>query len=229
MSTNRNSIWIVLVMSLFLSVRCVIAQEDSIATGVLKVRKPPVPSRYYVDISYSYSPAKSNFVQRLLQSDRKRKLPKDNDASLHPPEPVALPRKVVDSTRALEDSSFMIRFYEKEDRPANEFGWIDWMDQYEHYFQWNDTAGIDSAIFFYSVNTRGQVSVNAGADDAKDSSSTRLKENLLPYMKRLWIWYPAIWIVDDRGKQKKVNCIVTVKVYAVREDKVSRMPLKIVD
>lgn len=229
MSTSRFAFLFILLMSFFSSANVLIAQKDSIAAGVMKVRKPPVPSQYRVEISYAYSPAKQNFVQHLFSSKSKRKFPANNSEYLRPPEPVSLPKRVEDTTRAMQDSSFIIRFYEKEDRPANEFAWVAYLDQYEHYFQWSDTAGIDSTAFSYFVNTKGQISLNADADYANDSSSNRMKENLLPIMKRLWIWYPALWIVDDRGKQKKVNCNVYVKVYAIREDKLQRMPLKIVD
>ena len=45
----------------------VYSQNDSIETGVMKVRRPPVPSTYYVDFVYSYSPAKQGFLAHLFK------------------------------------------------------------------------------------------------------------------------------------------------------------------
>jgi hypothetical protein len=227
--TSRAGTIFILLFMFFMTGTSLIAQQDSVQPGVMKVRRPPVPSTYYIDLSYSYSPARQNFLSHLFKRVNRNKMPLADDNSLHPPEPVTIPRRDGDTTNALRDSSFMIRFYEKEDRPASEFAWIDWLDQYEHYFQWNDTAGIDSAVFVYDVNPRGQVKFMPGADNGKDSSSTAMQKKLIPLMRKLWIWYPAVWVVDERGRQKKINCKVTVKIYAVRDDQQERMPLKVVD
>ncbi len=215
---------LVMFLILFCGTSFIHAQNDSIETGVMKVRRPPVPSRYFVDLSYSYSPAKQGFLGDLFKR-------RNNgfDGYL-PPEPVTVVNRGEDSTRAIQDSSFMIRFYEKEDRPGEPFAWIEWLNQYEHQFAWNDTAGIDSAVFVYTINPRGQIKLfSLGAEDKKDSSAVALRNGLLPYMRKLWIWYPATTIQGDTGRRRKANCTVTVKVYAIREDHLQRMPLKIVD
>lgn len=194
------------------------AQQDSVKQGVMKVRKAPVSSSYYVQMSYSYSPAKRRFFHKREQTE----FIQPNQYEMHPPDPVSFPAQPDDSARMLQDSSFLMEFYEKQDRPAGQFAWINWLDQYEHYFAWNDTAGVDSCVFVYRVNTRGRIELMPGVVQ-NDSSAQAMSEGLIPYMRKLWLWFPATGI-DDAGKQHKFNCVVTVKIFAVRDDQPEKLP-----
>lgn len=125
------------------------------------------------------------------------------------------------------DSSFIITFYNKQGKPAEEFAWNEYVSQYEHTFEWDDTSGIDSTVFIYEVNSRGQV--KCGAIATADSSAMAMQKNLLPLMKKLWVWYPASGVSEGNRRQKKVSCIVRVQVYAVKLGYGQNLPLKIVD
>lgn len=195
--------------------------NDSIAQGIIKVRKAPIPSEYHVKLSYSYDTKQRG---PLLHFFGKRK---QGESWFSPPDPVTLESNLNDSNQTLLDSSFIITFYNKQGNPEGEFAWKEYLSQYEHTFEWDDTSGIDSTIFLYEVNSRGQV--KCGGIASSDSSAMALQKNLLPLMKKLWVWYPASRISDDGRKQKKVSCIVRVQVYAVKLGYGYNLPLKIVD
>ncbi len=207
-------------------------QQDSVATGVVTVRRPPVPSSYQVKLSYQYSSGRnSGFVFHFFgrhKRDREAMQMAHEQNNLYPPQPVTLPKREEDTINSLQDSSFMILYKRKNDRPAADYDWEAWLDQYEHYFMWSDTAVIDSAVFVYRVNRNGHVEMTPSPVDVKDTSAQRLQRNLIPHMRRLWIWYPGVWIVWEDGKQRQVDCTVTVKVYAIRDESEQRLPLKVV-
>lgn len=195
--------------------------NDSVAQGVIKVRKAPIPSEYQVKLSYSYDTKQRG---SFLHFFGKRK---QGEAWYSPPDPVALESNLNDSNQTLLDSSFIITFYNKQGNPEGEFSWKEYLSQYNHTFEWDDTSGIDSTVFIYEVNSRGQV--KCGALPSEDSSAMALQKNLLPMMKQLWVWYPAARITHDGRRQKKVTCIVRVQVYAVKLGYGQNLPLKIVD
>lgn len=195
------------------------AQQDTVRQGIIKVRRPPVPTSYYVKFDYQYHPARRG---HLFQFFRPRV--DSSKVILTPPEPVSVVHRA-DTVNAGKDSLDMEEFSKKNDRPIDGFTWTEWLNQYEHYMAWDDSAGIDSATFVYTVNTNGFVKFKAGTDDGKDSSSTALQKRLLPYMRKLWVWYPAT-SMDDAGKRRKnISCTATVKVYAVRNDE-EKLPIK---
>ncbi len=208
----------------FLTCYTVCAQNDSVQQGTIKVRRAPIPSDYYVKFEYTYHRGGAN--QGFISHWRNRKL---EGAVFAPPDPVTAEPNLNDTNETLLDSSFMITFYNKQGRPAEEFAWIEWMNTYEHLFDWDDTSGIDSTLFIFEVNPRGQVRCVPVAMTKDDSSALALQKNLTPLMKSLWIWYPASTITDDNRRQKKVSCTVVMKVYAVRIGEGQRMPLKVVD
>ena len=185
-------------------------QPDPVAQGVIKVRRAQVSSDYIVKFNYSYLPdtAKRFFHWRKQQH---------REVTYSPPDPVAVDPNRNDSNQTLVDSSFVITFYTKQGNPAGDFNWGEWLSQYEHTFDWSDTSGIDSAAFVFAVNPRGDMECRAVPPAREDSSSLALQQNLFPLMKRLWAWYPAYTVTGDARRRKPVACIVTVKVYAVRE------------
>jgi hypothetical protein len=210
-------------LGFFLTFAPLISQIDSVKQGTITVRRAPVPSDYYVKFDYNYHGQQHGFLHHLFNRE---------DSSLMafaPPDPVAADPNVNDTNETLLDSSFMITFYNKQGRPTEEFDWITWLDQYEHTFDWDDSSGIDSTLFIFEVNPRGQVNCVPVAMSKDDSSALVLQKNLIPLMKKLWIWYPASTITDEGKRQKKVSCTVVVKVYAVRIGEGQRLPLKIVD
>lgn len=208
-------------------------QQDSVTPGVVTVRRPPVPSSYKVQLSYQYSPGRRFvFPAHILgkrRYNREAMKMAHEKKNLYPPQPVTLPKKGEDTLNSLQDSSFMILYMRKNDRPAEDYNWEAWLNQYEHYFQWSDTAVIDSAVFIYEVNRNGHVEMRPSPVAVNDTSAQRLQRNLIPHMRRLWIWYPGVWIVREDGKQRQVNCTVTVKVYAIRDESEQRAPLKVVE
>jgi hypothetical protein len=208
-------------------------QQDSVTPGVVMVRRPPVPSSYKVQLSYQYSPGrkfvfpvhifgKRRYNRQSMQMAHEKK-------NLYPPQPVTLPKKGDDSLNSIQDSSFMILYKRKNDRPDGEYDWEAWLNQYEHYFLWSDTAVIDSAVFIYEVNRNGHVEMRPVPVAVNDTSAQRLQRNLVPHMRRLWIWYPGVWVIREDGKQRQVNCTVTVKVYAIRDESEQRAPLKVIE
>lgn len=195
------------------------AQQDTMKQGVIKVRRPPVSTDYYLSFDYHYHPARRgrlfHFFSPRVDSSK---------VIITPPEPVSVVHRA-DSVNPGNDSLAMEDFFRKDDRPIDGFTWVEWLNQYEHYMLWDDSAGIDSASFVYIVNTNGFVKFKIGADNGSDSSSTELQKRLTPYMRKLWVWYPAT-SMDDAGKRRKnVSCTVTVKVYAVRRDE-EKLPIK---
>lgn len=213
----------ILTLGFFLTSSPLLAQQDTVSQGTIKVRRAPVPSDYYVKFEYNYHGQPQGFLRRLFN--------REDSASMRfaPPDPVTAEPNVNDSNETMLDSSFMITFYNKQGRPAEEFDWINWLEQYEHQFDWDDSSGIDSTLFIFEVNPRGQVRYVPVAMTKDDSSALALQKNLTPLMKQLWIWYPASTITDDDRRLKKVSCTVLVKVYAVRVGEGQRLPLKIVD
>ncbi|MCK6640156.1 MAG: hypothetical protein L6Q81_08720 [Bacteroidia bacterium] len=208
-------------------------QQDSVTPGVMKVRRPPVPSSYKVQLSYQYSPGRklgfaSHFFGKRKYNREAMQMAHEKQ-NLYPPQPVTLPKKGDDTLNSLQDSSFMILYKRKNDRPAEDYDWESWLNQYEHYFLWSDTAVIDSAVFIYEVNRNGHVEMRPSPVAVNDTSAQRLQRNLIPHMRRLWIWYPGVWIVREDGKQRQVNCTVTVTVYAIRDESEQRSPLKVVE
>lgn len=207
----------------------IFAQQDSISPGVIKVRRAPVPSVYYAQVSYTYFSPKKKLLKRILHGIDSGFGGAMIDGYFFPPQPVSIPENPNDSSQLRQDSTFLMQFYEKNDRPAEDYAWVNWLDQSEHYFAWSDTAGVDSCLFFYEVRTSGRVNVYRGAPYSNDTSAATLQNELWPIMRKLWLWYPAVQLVGESKKQKKVNCLVTVKVYAVRDDQRMKLPLKIVD
>lgn len=207
--------------------------RDSVTPGVVTVRRPPVPSSYKVQLSYQYSPGRkfvfpSHFLGKRRYNRQSMQMAHEKK-NLYPPQPVTLPKKGDDSLNSLQDSSFMILYKRKNDRPAGDYDWEAWLNQYEHYFLWSDTSVIDSAVFIYEVNRNGHVEMRPSPVAGNDTSAQRLQRNLIPHMRRLWIWYPGVWVVREDGKQRQVNCTVTVKVYAIRDESEQRDPLKVVE
>jgi hypothetical protein len=206
--------------------------SDSVSSGVVKVRRPPVPSSYQVQMSYQYSPArKKNFFTHFIGNrkyNREAMNMANDKKNLYPPQPITLAKREGDTLNSLQDSSFMILYKHKNDRPAEEYNWEAWLNQYEHYFLWSDTSVIDSAVFIYEVNRNGHVEMRASPVAPEDTSALRLQKNLTPHMRRLWIWYPAVWVMREDGRQRQVNCTVTVKVYAIRDGSDKRLPLEVI-
>jgi len=221
---NRfSAILIFSALGFFLPSHSLVAQQDSVKQGTIVVRRAPIPSDYYVKFDYNYHGQRRGFFHHLFSKEDSSRM------AFAPPDPVTADPNVNDTNETMLDSSFMITFYNKQGRPTEEFAWIDFLNQYEHTFDWDDTSGIDSTLFIFEVNPRGQVRCVPVAMTKDDSSALALQKNLTPLMKRLWIWYPAATITDDGRRQKKVSCTVVVKVYAVRVGEGQRLPLKIVD
>jgi hypothetical protein len=179
-----------------------------------------VPSDYHVEVSYAYGSERGSVIPRFFQKS-------DQPAITYPPDPVKLEPNQNDSNQTLLDSSFIITFYSKQGKAAEEFDWVTWLDQYEHEFDWDDTSGVDSTAFVYRINSRGKVTCSAISYSDNDSSAQRLQEHLMPYMRKLWVWYPATRVRDDGKVLKKTNCVVTVKVYAVKVGYGQNLPLNI--
>lgn len=210
-NTGNNFFYVVLLLAtVLLSAPIHLIAQDSVPQGTIKVRRAPVQSDYFVKLDYAYHPKRS-----MLSHYIGRK--KADDAVYSPPEPAVFDQRENDSSQTLLDSSFMITFYNRMGNPEQEFPWIEMLNQYEHTFAWDDTTGTDSAVFVFEVNARGQVKLRQEPVAPNDTSAARLQKNLLPYMKKLWIWYPAAQVTDDNRRQKKAACTVRVKVYAVKE------------
>lgn len=220
--TNFLSLLMLIFGGLLSSTSCY-AQFDSVNQGVIKVRRAPVPSDYQVKLDYQYRSDKHGLFTHFFQ--------RTDSAAMQfsPAEPVSREINLNDTNNELLDSSFMITFYSKQGNAGDGFDWVEWLNQYEHAFAWDDSSGIDSTTFVYSVNSRGHVRYTPGADDKRDSSATALQKGLAPYMRKLWVWYPATTLTDDHRHEKKVNCTVTVTVYAIKKGEGQRMPLKIAD
>jgi hypothetical protein len=196
--------------------------KDSVPQGIIRVRRAPIPSEYHVRLNYSYDTKQRGPILHFFR-------PRQQAEGLYsPPDPVTLEqRNLNDSNQTMLDSSFIITFYNKQGKPAEEFAWNEYISQYEHTFEWDDTSGIDSTVFIYEVNTRGQVKCAALPTD--DTSAIRLQKELLTAMKKLWVWYPAARVSDDGRKQKKTSCVVRVEIYAVKVGYGHNLPIKIVD
>lgn len=192
--------------------------NDSVPQGVIKVRRAPVPSDYHVEISYAYKQERG-YLSHLFGKRTKEYV------AYSPPEPLLMDDH--DSSRTLLDSSFMITFYGRMGKPGV-FPWEEWLNHYRHDFEWDDTAGVDSATFVFDLNSKGRAVCTALPVAPGDSSAMRMQKNLTPYMRRLWLWYPAT-ATNDGKRQHKVGCTVTVKVYAVKVGYGRNLPLKIVD
>lgn len=210
-------------MGVSLASTSVYAQSnDTLPQGVIKVRRAPIPSEYHVVLSYNYDTKQRG---RFLHFFGRRP---QTEGLFSPPDPVTLEqRNFNDSNQTMLDSSFIVTLYNKQGKPAEEFAWNEYVGQYEHTFEWDDTTGIDSTVFIYEVNSRGHVKCNTIATE--DSTAMALQKHLLPMMKKLWVWYPASRVTDDGRRQKKVSCTVRVQVYAVKMGYGQNLPLKIVD
>jgi hypothetical protein len=208
--TENSSLLVVLLTLAFVSSSISLSAQDTVPQGSIKVRRAPVASDYYVKLDYVYHPKHREPVFHFFGRST-------DGASFSPPEPAVFDQRDNDSSQTLIDSSFMITFYNREENPGEEFPWIEWLNQYEHTFGWNDTTGIDSATFVYEVNARGQVKFRAEPLLSGDSSAVALQQNLSPILKKLWIWYPAVKVADSNRRRKKTACTVRVKVYAVKE------------
>lgn len=216
--------WVLTVIVLFTGILLPHSQlfsQDTLPQGVIKVRRTTVPSDYYVRMSYDYHFKKRGGIFHLFG-------PRTDGMIMSPPDPVTLDQHANDSNQTMLDSSFMITFYDRLGKPGEEFAWIDWLNQYEHTFEWDDTSGVDSTSFSFEINSRGQMRLKSSSYDG-DSSAIALHKNLLPLMKKLWIWYPAAMVSDDNRKQKKLSCTVTVQVFAVKEGYDRKLPLEIAD
>ena len=219
---NKVTALLIFISLGFFSPSIRIFAQDTVPQGVIKVRRAPIPSDYRVTLQYAYGTDRQGYLPHLFRRNEKT-------AMIYPPDPVSLDPNRNDSNQTLLDSSFIITFYNKEGRAEQEFDWTAWLDQYEHVFDWDDTAGIDSTVFVYTINSRGKVTCRGLAMDRKDTSAKRLQDHILPYMQKLWVWYPATRVRDDGKVLKKTNCVVTVKVYAIKEGYGQNLPLKIVD
>ncbi len=201
--------------------------NDSVAQGVIKVRRSQVPSVYTVKMSYSYG-SSSRVLFSWGRKSGKSGGRQEQDAVYSPPDPVRLEPNLNDSNQTLLDSSYIIGYYNARKKPAEEFPWEEWLNQNPHTFEWDDTSGIDSVSFDLEINARGQMRIRSYAHQG-DSSSIALAEKLLPVIKKLWLWYPASMVTNDGSKVKKVSCVVRMKVYAVKLGYGQNLPLKIVD
>ncbi|GAB4140610.1 MAG: hypothetical protein Fur0041_15790 [Bacteroidia bacterium] len=216
---------------MFISCLCLLVPElhaqlnaDSVAQGVIQVRRPPVKASFTVKIIYDYrtDKKKGRFWESRLRRAQRRYSAWLKDP--FPPQPVSVYSQN-DTINTKTDSLKRAETKRKNDRPATPFEWEKYLKTVNYTFQWADTIKLDSAVFVYQVDRKGNVEFSPVISAKGSVHQQQLSDAALPAMRRLWLWYPAQRINPKNSRLENVPCKVTVIVYAFDPGREERIPL----
>ena len=197
---------------------------DSIPTGIIKVKRPPIPASYRVSMVCVYPQLHGR--TRISEFSGNQIVFTDSVYNPNAPEPQNL--DLYSTSNVKHDSSFVTERSLINSSSEGPFDWKKYLSSLNYTFAWTDTSRSDSAQYQFTLDKRGKATCKPLPYAKADSTCRVFEDKTKGYATVLTKWFPA-----QRNKRegstrtKKVACVVIVTFYAYDPNLHRLLPLEI--
>lgn len=206
------------------------SKPDSIPTGIIHIKRPPIPASYKVRLNY-FETETGQSSSHITEFSAKQIVFGDSGIMFRPPQPSLSDKNFSDTifNKAKTTKGFLLldttdRYY---------FAWERYLNLISWKFAWTDSSRMDSAQYEFTIDKKGKATCKALPWNNSDSTCRAFEKKTIPYLFLLDKWVPArrskTGFLRRERKSKTIPCTVIVTVFAYDENERDLLPINVIE